>query len=161
MSSERYNKGKAQLSYVLDFPHALTEMSRVLEYGAKKYAPRNWQKGSNYRQCIDALMRHVVRYMNGETIDDESNGHHLAHAMINLAMLIEWEYLGVGEDDLTNTETDITALVDLMTNDYSNELHKVQSDIGKKIYFTRILPDVEGEWSENNMPLPPSPWTKE
>jgi len=68
---------------------------RVLMFGAKKYAPMNWQKVQNRRQrYTDALLRHSIAYAKGERIDNDSGESHLACIGCN-CMFLFWM-------DLTN-----------------------------------------------------------
>lgn len=61
----------------------------VLEYGAIKYAPGNWQKVENPRdRYFDAAMRHVFAWRNGEKLDPETQLPHLAHAVCCLLFLM-------------------------------------------------------------------------
>lgn len=85
----RYNDGKPQLSYLLDFPFAVTAFARVCEKGAEKYARDNWKKGREVRETIDSLLRHVSEFQNGHDIDVETGCLHVAHAMWNCAFLLE------------------------------------------------------------------------
>ncbi len=59
---------------------ALREISRVLDYGAKKYAPNNWKHVRPGSRYLDAALRHLTAYADGEDNDPESDLHHLAHA---------------------------------------------------------------------------------
>ena len=60
---------------------ALIEITKVLEFGAKKYAPDNWKLVENGKErYMDALMRHLWAYLQGEELDPETNLPHLAHA---------------------------------------------------------------------------------
>jgi hypothetical protein len=68
----------------------INETVKVLTMGAKKYGPNNWQKVENAdERYYAALMRHIVAYREGESIDPESGLSHLAHAMCNLIFLSE------------------------------------------------------------------------
>ena len=61
----------------------------VLEFGARKYAPGNWQKVENPRdRYFDAAMRHVFAWRNGEKLDPETQLPHLAHAVCCLLFLM-------------------------------------------------------------------------
>lgn len=68
---------------------ALREESFVLQFGAEKYGRDNWRKGIAFTRLIDAALRHIHAYNEGEDIDPESALPHIAHARANLAFLIE------------------------------------------------------------------------
>lgn len=61
---------------------------KILMYGAKKYARNNWQKVEN-RRNFAALLRHLVKWQEGEELDPESGLPHLDHAACDL-MFIRW-----------------------------------------------------------------------
>lgn len=79
------NKPRASL-----FPRvSYWSIVRVLEYGAKKYAPENWRKVPDARvRYYDAARRHLDAWFDGETLDPESGEHHLAHAACCLVFLM-------------------------------------------------------------------------
>ena len=83
----RYNSGKPQLSIITEANYALAGLAEVLEYGANKYARGNWLKGLTDVNCIDSLLRHLVKYQSGELIDPESGCHHLDHVLANALFL--------------------------------------------------------------------------
>ena len=87
--ADRYNTGKPKLSYILDFPNAMTAMSRVCEQGAEKYARHNWKKGMPVTEIEDSLMRHAMAFNACNDTDPESKQLHAAHMMWNCAALIE------------------------------------------------------------------------
>lgn len=61
----------------------------VLELGAKKYALNNWQKVENGRtRYYDAALRHIDAWWNGQSHDQESGLHHLAHAICCMMFLM-------------------------------------------------------------------------
>jgi hypothetical protein len=84
----KYDDGKLQWSLV---PwDALQGCVRVLEEGAKKYAPDNWKTVPDGRKRYkDALLRHMLAYCGGETTDEEFGASHLDHAMCNL-LFLKW-----------------------------------------------------------------------
>lgn len=83
----RENKGKPQWSLVPQ--SALLPMVSVLEFGAKKYAPFNWQKGLSHREILESLKRHLDDLMEGEDFDEESGLEHIGHIQTN-AMFYAW-----------------------------------------------------------------------
>lgn len=65
------------------------QVIQVLEYGAVKYEPENWQHVPSARtRYYDAAMRHIDDWWNGSEIDEESSLPHLAHAICCLLFLL-------------------------------------------------------------------------
>lgn len=60
--------------------YALTEIAKVMTFGAKKYASHNWRKGIEWGRLIGAAQRHIAAFNDGEDLDPESDLSHLAHA---------------------------------------------------------------------------------
>lgn len=87
--ADRYNDGKLQWSLV-DF-ESLESLVRVLEYGAKKYDTDQWKKGLHFRGVCESMMRHLIAYMKGEDIDNESGLSHLGHIQANAMFLAYYE----------------------------------------------------------------------
>ena len=85
----KYDEGKAPLTMIPR--EALEQTASVLAFGAKKYGRDNYKAGLEYTRLADAVMRHLVAWVNGEDIDPESNYSHLAHALAGLSMLIWME----------------------------------------------------------------------
>lgn len=79
---------------------ALTEIAKVMTFGAKKYDAHNWRGGFKYSRLIAAILRHVLAYNGGEKLDPETGISHLAHAGCGIMFLLEFEVTGAGEDDL-------------------------------------------------------------
>lgn len=73
-------------------PGIIEAVGEVRTFGCKKYgAPDNW-KTVEPELYVDALMRHLVRYLRDpKAVDEESGLSHLAHMACNLAFLIEME----------------------------------------------------------------------
>lgn len=83
------DSGKLQWS-LLPFKE-LEDVVRVLMLGAKKYTPDNWKKCDDVTRYKDALMRHVISYVSGDTTDNESHLSHLAHAVCNCLFLMYFD----------------------------------------------------------------------
>lgn len=93
----RANSGKPKLSMVLEARKALEGAAMVLMFGEQKYARSDWKKGLDLNECMDSLMRHATKYMDGEYLDlnpetglaDEgySGLPHLDHLLVNALFL--------------------------------------------------------------------------
>ena len=84
----KFDDGKPRYSLVP--PKAMAQFVDVLTFGADKYSDDNWKHVDNLQnRYYDALQRHVAAYRGGESYDDESGSHHLAHAMCCLAFMMQ------------------------------------------------------------------------
>lgn len=70
--------------------YAITELAKVLTFGAKKYAPRNWEKGIKYSRCYGAALRHLLAWWDGKKVDEETGLSPLVHAMCEIMFLIRY-----------------------------------------------------------------------
>lgn len=89
--------------YLKQLPlEALAAGAASLEYGAKKYADRNWEKGLPWQQMIDSLKRHIddfERRHDYDNGDDGSGMHQVCMIMASAMMLSASVIRGIGEDD--------------------------------------------------------------
>lgn len=87
MGTNKDDAGKPRLSLV---PMSIIwAIAHVREFGCKKYKdPDNWKKVEPARYK-EALLRHVLAYVDDEdSVDEESGLLHLWHAACNIAFLI-------------------------------------------------------------------------
>lgn len=81
---------------------AIAAGAAALEYGAEKYANRNWEKGLPWQQMIDSLKRHVDDFERGTEFDDGFDGSGLPQVCLIMAsamMLCSSVIREIGEDD--------------------------------------------------------------
>ena len=84
----RHNSGKAEMHQI---PSSLNfAVAKTLAYGAQKYEKGNWRKGMNWTIVYDCVQRHMLKWLDGEEIDEESGLPHLYHVATNVAFLIEY-----------------------------------------------------------------------
>jgi len=72
------------------FPLAVAEsISKVLTFGAKKYAAHGWKKLPDAIQRYQgALLRHLAALQNGEEFDSDSGLPHIYHIGCNITFLV-------------------------------------------------------------------------
>ena len=97
--AERYNQGKPKLSMVLEMPHAVEGVARVLEHGAEVYSRRNYQLGLPWTEVLDSLLRHASAWVNGEDLAPESGLPHADHMACNAMFLAEFARTRAEFDD--------------------------------------------------------------
>lgn len=78
---------------------ALREITKVLAFGAKKYEPRNWEKGMAYSRLYSATLRHMTAWWEGDPADSDTGLSHLAHAGCCVLFLLAFELRGIGTDN--------------------------------------------------------------
>ena len=95
--SKKFDKGKPPLSLI---PLAALEAeAKVFAFGAAKYGRDNFKLGMEWTRLVDACLRHVYAFSNGEDIDKESGLSHLGHARCCLSMLLYYTENNKGKDD--------------------------------------------------------------
>jgi hypothetical protein len=100
MSARKDDAGKPPISLIPT--SALLAEARVMAKGREKYGAHNWRSGMKWSRVLDAALRHILAYADGQDIDDGEGGSgesHLANARCCLAFLIEYAEKGLGEDD--------------------------------------------------------------
>ena len=78
--------GEGKGSYELITPIGLRRVALVYEKGAKKYDPRNWEKGIPIGRILQSAIRHLYQYIEGYRDED-----HLGHAAWNCLAAIHME----------------------------------------------------------------------
>lgn len=101
---QKFDDGKLEMgNFFGQFPNALKGLCTVAQYGKIKYCEGNGNTNfkdvpDNIHRYRDALTRHLIAYLAGEYLDDESKCPHLFHIMWNAAALIEVDKEGVKFD---------------------------------------------------------------
>jgi len=71
-------------------PAALVYLGLAMQDGAKKYGPYNWRETKIETMVyIDAAMRHLMEWSDGQEVAEDSGVPHLAHAMATIAILVD------------------------------------------------------------------------
>lgn len=82
--------GKPQLRLVPT--EIINCIARVREFGNKKYKDSNSWRRVEKERYIDAMFRHLLKYVNdNKSVDEESGLSHLWHLACNVAFLCEME----------------------------------------------------------------------
>lgn len=91
---------------------ALWSMGRALSHGEIKYGTHNWREGIKISYLLDAALRHIIQFNDGEDIDKDSNNHHLGNAMADLAMALELLHTNPELDDRHKRDGNLVKLED-------------------------------------------------
>jgi len=86
---KKFDEGKVRVDLLPT--ESLFAVAEVLTFGASKYGEHNWRKGMAWSRLYAAAQRHMMKWNAGETHDEESGKNHLAHACVNLLMLLSYE----------------------------------------------------------------------
>lgn len=78
---------------------SVEEIVKVLDFGAKKYAPRGWEAGMDWSRIFSALMRHMWAWWFKRGTDPDTGLSHLAHAGCCILFLLAYEKRASGTDD--------------------------------------------------------------
>lgn len=92
-------KGKKLTQLLAIDPLALIEVARVAGYGSLKYDRMNYMRGYPWSLSLDAMMRHILLFANGEMNDPESGLNHMGHAAWHALALVSFAERGLGTDD--------------------------------------------------------------
>ena len=93
---QKFDSSKPRVDLVP--PILIEEVAKVLDFGAQKYAVHQWREGTDWTRMYAACQRHLLKWVDGETIDPDSGLNHLTHAACNIAFLLEYENRGLGKD---------------------------------------------------------------
>jgi hypothetical protein len=72
-------------------PEFLYAIAEILAFGAKKYAPRNWESGINYSRVYRAAIGHLFDWFMKKGPDPETGKSHLWHAACCVMFLTCYE----------------------------------------------------------------------
>lgn len=82
----KYDQQKPQLyrGVLLQFPLAITLLSRASEHGANKYSWSNWvDVPDGFNRYSDAMVRHLIAEGQNQVLDPDSGLPHIAHTLWN------------------------------------------------------------------------------
>ena len=107
-------------------PNALLRLARHFESGSKKYGDRNWELGIPCHSFADSGMRHLLKFMAGDTDED-----HLIAAIWNLMCLAETEMLRPEMMDIPSRlnygSENVPLKQEAQYCDYLEDAHKVMN----------------------------------
>jgi len=83
--SLRFNNGKPEVTQLS--PEFILALSELMTKSAAKYGKLNWAYGQQFSTPMDSCMRHLLKFQQGEDLDEESNMDHLIHAAANIMIL--------------------------------------------------------------------------
>lgn len=110
---QKFDKDKPDMSLLS--PIALVLLTKVIAFGAKKYARHDWRKGISEDKLIAACFRHLTAVLAGEICDRETGLPHAAHLMCEAMFLCEQYTSQAGAPvSYQYTEAQLDLLADLL-----------------------------------------------
>jgi hypothetical protein len=81
-------------------PSSMIYQALAMEDGAKKYGPYNWRANKVISSVyLDAAIRHLLQYMDGEDLAEDSQKPHLGHALACIGIIVDAKETGNLIDD--------------------------------------------------------------
>jgi len=90
-------------------PEVPFALATVLDFGARKYDQRNWEKGMKWGRVFAAALRHLWAWWGGQgptarnfafgDLDTETGFSHLWHSLCCISFLVAYEERGMTEWD--------------------------------------------------------------
>ena len=97
MSGKKFDTEKPMLDLVP--PEAIYAIGAIMTHGAEKYGRDNWLEGMDWGRVYAAAQRHLLAWSAREDLDGDSSMPHLWHALTNIAFLITYTELMIGNDN--------------------------------------------------------------
>lgn len=121
----RYSKGKVRVDLIP--AEAMEALAEHFTKGAEKYAERNWEKGMDWHECYNSLMRHALSWHKGEDLDKENGSHHMVAVMWNALALYIYHTRRIGKDTrpvyLSTPETKLNCPAEISAEDLKSISH--------------------------------------
>lgn len=116
-------------------PHAMEQTAWVHKLGADKYGPWNWREtGVCASTYVNAILRHLNAWRDGEDLDPESGITHLAHIACSANILMDAEYCGKLQDDRnkrpTNGEDEEDSSIEGILQEWLESAREDMEDFG-------------------------------
>jgi len=106
IGSKKVSSTKLPAVAIIHGAHAMMD-------GARKYGPYNWRKNKVVASIyIDAAQRHLLSWLEGEEIAEDSSAHHLGHAIACCAILLDAQETGNLVDDRPGHDKIVTKLLE-------------------------------------------------
>ena len=80
------------------------EEERVYQVGAKKHGANSWRQGVKWSTAVAKILRHLGRFLSGESYCPVDGQHHLASVKFWCNALIEYEHTHPELDDVRSKE---------------------------------------------------------
>ncbi len=108
LSYDAKNEGKTRIMAASGVKYLsadfIVEMARVLAFGAEKYGASNWKQAPRAEArdiYLNALIRHVLAYAQGDQHCAKDGQYHLAQIAVNAMFLFYFDKIGKA-DELTD-----------------------------------------------------------
>lgn len=109
---------------------ALAHCAMAMMDGAKKYKKYNWRETQVEAEIyVDAALRHIMSWYDGEDTAQDSGVHHLGHAMACMAIVLDAMETGNLIDDRP-AKGAMSDVLERMKGSYDNERQVEPDEVG-------------------------------
>ena len=139
-------------------PYAMDQTAWAHKLGAEKYGPFNWRDtkvcASTY---INAMMRHLNAWRDGENLDPESGISHLAHIACSCNILMDADYCDTLQDDrnvVPNADIKFMTANEYFSGNFPDEQEpeREEAECWRNMYseYTPLLNTLKEFYADNN-----------
>lgn len=133
-------------------PSAMEQVAWAHKLGADKYGPWNWRKtGVCASTYVNAILRHLNAWRDGEDLDPESGFSHLAHIACSCNILMDAAKVGKLQDDRnklpTNGEDEEEPSIEGILQEWLESARKDMEDFGFELSVEDIEAGIEDDWA--------------
>lgn len=90
MTNPKDSVGRKKVALGLVPGTALAHIAEVLKHGRDAYGDYNWRTDKiSASVYYDAALRHLEKWVDGETVDPETRRNHLAHVASNMVIMLD------------------------------------------------------------------------
>lgn len=151
--AEKHLEGKLRVDLIP--PEMITALATGLGYGCSKYSERNWEKGIPLVSSYASALRHLLSWVSGTDIDEESGIRHIILALLNIGFIVTQTERGRKDlDDRVISESDKHSSIEteesiniIDESEGNNKLEKIEALEARIRFYSRNIAWIENQIS--------------